>query len=84
MQANATIEWLHDSNLLTIVARRAISRGEEVCHCYILGDEDAMAGGLHARRYALKAHSVERYGGFICRCSRCVAEEAEEAKAAKA
>jgi hypothetical protein len=120
--ANATIEWLHDSSMLTIVAAKDIAVGEEVTHCCtcpaapvptrtrarslspplspaniapmlnrvlsprarsmpadIKGDAEAMAGGLHARRYALQAHSHAEYGGFVCNCSRCVAEVDQEA-----
>ena len=77
-EPNAAIEWRHDSAELTIVTIRPIAAGEEVTHCYIQGDAVAMAGGLHARRYALKAHSLAEHGGFVCRCGRCTREEAEE------
>ena len=71
--ANAAIEWRHDSSLLTIVAKRPIAKGEEVCHCYIALQEHH---GLHARRRALEAHSRTAYGGFICDCPLCTEEAA--------
>ena len=73
--ANASIEWLHDSSVLSVIATRAIRKGEEVCHCYIPLDQHE---GVAARRHALQAHSHPEYAGFVCDCPRCVAELAAE------
>jgi len=59
---------------ITVRALRAIAPGEELCVTYV---DPALP--LRARRDALRA-----WGFGVCRCERCVREEAEGADAAEA
>ena len=63
---NAEVHFWEESHVGTLIARRRIAKGEEVCISYIDDNERA---GFRRRRESLRDY------GFECVCAKCEAEE---------
>lgn len=64
---NATWFWDNLERRMSVVAVRAIKRGEEISISYLPFDE---TDGVDERRRQLG------HWGFVCQCEKCVIEEA--------